>query len=334
MRPILALLAAFLGMFSSAALAETPVVPLELFGELPLVFSPAEVIFDAARGSLWLTDPIGKRLVRVAADEAWTTEEFPFDLSPEAMSVSPDGRRLYVTLVHTPHGPYGGPVPISAPSGALVEVDLVTGGQVRIALPMDPLALAATDRRQVVVSGEQSTQFVLSTVDVESGTIRPPVGGLPFARLQMHPDQRRIYGGGLRFGTGVIARCEVSPEGDLVGDFQVLREGPGGRFDEPLTLNTEGTRLLTRGEFFVLSEDPSSDFRPLNLAPVSFVGRPAFDSERKSLFGFAYVTLNDSLATAIVELSRFAAKRKLERGSRVEPGPADGMGQEYRLGGA
>ena len=35
-----------------------------------------------------------------------------------------------------------------------------------------------------------------------------------------------------------------------------------------------------------------------------------------------------------VELSRFAAKRKLERGSRVEPGPADGMGQEYRLGGA
>ncbi|MCZ7637049.1 MAG: hypothetical protein M5U12_14030 [Verrucomicrobia bacterium] len=126
--------------------------PLPLTTSRTLNHATAGLAWDGAREVLYLTSAADRQLLRLRLLDGTETGRLDLPRTPEAITLSPDGSRLYVAGVARPHDdmwfdPQEGYLMVIAPPTLTLEAEYV--------LDLDPLSLVATDDGLVAVAGDR-----------------------------------------------------------------------------------------------------------------------------------------------------------------------------------
>jgi len=155
-------------------------------------FEAADLAFDPNRPYAYLSHYDGRKLVVMNLTNGLVHREFLFDWMPEAITVSPNGQRMYVALLRRPHRTYGTDPHLNY----IAEFDLARTVKLKeFEVSADPFDLAATDNGLLFMSGgsDQWTDLQIyrvatgEQVDSYDQVIRYQCG------VVLHPNQQTVY---------------------------------------------------------------------------------------------------------------------------------------------
>lgn len=298
-------------------------------------FNPSDVAFDPRRPHLYATDKSGRRLVRMNLTNGLVDREFRFDLMPERLTITPDGRRMYVALLLREHSSFV----FGEQSGVIAEFDLTTGVKTReFPVTIDPFDLVATDAGWLVVSSGSGQWTTLKSFRTADGQEVGSTGQREGSRLTLHPSQDTVYGSlflipsdfdriTLDPATGAVANRGDSPyHGDHPMGFQcwALADGrtvvtsEGGVYT---TLQSyvgslasgvhDALANLDRGQVFTLSPEGLRAFSLEDLTAQGMLSLPGRPDYLADFEGRLYVVTTSGDSASLIS-KRYPARNAAE----------------------
>ena len=160
--------------------AFTNAVPFELG------FAASKVAFDPLRPLAYVTDTVSNRLVVLDLDSGRAVRAYDFLITPQSLSLTPDGHWLYVALMVQPSSPFH-----QTQTGFIAEFDLATQTKTReFPIALNPLNLVATDLRQVaIVPGFGPSDYGM-IYDATTGSLSARFNSQSDESLDLMPDQK------------------------------------------------------------------------------------------------------------------------------------------------
>ncbi len=243
-------------------------------------FEAADIVFDSSRELLYLSCRDPAKVVSIDQSTGLPQKEWAFDHPAESLTLSGDGRSLYVALLTMGKHVYYTP---EEHHGAIAEIDLESGFVRRIfPINEDPYDITVTDTGYLVVSPgsgsrDQIRSYDLTTEEnVSSAIIRAR------SRLALHPSQTRVYTANTDQSPLDIERFDID-----LGTGELLGRGDSPYYnDHPIFgdvyAHPSGKRLITRGGgVFHSHVDFSQDM--IHESTISFVSGLAF-SPKATMF--------------------------------------------------
>ncbi len=258
------------------AFAPDPGTPGSVTTPYELPFVVADVVFDPLRPYAYVSSRSERYVYFVNLETGLIDRMFHFGLMPESLALTPDGSRLYATLLtrdHVRDAPWGTPF-----EGYIATWDLNTSVMDRMFhIDVDPFDLVATESGSLLVPGGSGYEALVDAFDGETGALTgQSAAWSSMMRLAVAPDGSRVYTVGT-FQPFVFERIDLLPEGDLA--YRGMGSWNLGRVDGNLWIFPDGARLITRGgDLFGSSPDFDQDMTfvgPLTTGPIESV---AFDA--------------------------------------------------------
>ena len=242
---------------------------------------------DPNRPHLYLAAETGQRLLKVNLETGFLEEEFKFALDPSPVTISADGRWMYVGLLTRPHGQWNETEDRIA---RIAEFDLISGVQTReFEINEDPWSLAVTNDGILFVSSGSIFPSLLRSYDV--GTITPLGVATVEERsnLRLSPSEDFLYVAGSR----ALRRFTVD-----------MTEGVGARTRFDNTFPGRDIFIHPEGEYFIGTNAWVFEFHrvtaPNMLEKIGDTCRYAlFDSEKHR-----FVRIPGDLSTVVVHDDR------------------------------
>jgi hypothetical protein len=245
-----------------------------------LPYSATDVEFDLTSEYMYVTDKVGKHVFFVNLETGLTEKQFDFDLMPESLTLTPDGSRLFVSLLTRDHDPYW--FDEEGHVGYIASFDLVSKLKDRqYMICEDPFDVIATSNGQLVVSGGSGQWTKIRVFRATDGALLSSQTINEAERLVLHPSESIVYAATTHLWPSNVQRFELSPEGVISGGWNSPYHG-WHRFDGYLWLTPDGTRMITRGgDVFTAGMPLGSDMNfvaSMAAGPITALG---FDSYRE-----------------------------------------------------
>ena len=210
-------------------------------------FRAADRVWDAAHRAVIFCDPVGHRVLSVGVDgtirAVWQASA---NQLPEALALSPDGRRVAVTLPDRPHSDFW----FDGQSGGVAVLEVETLAMERsMSISLDPWDVALLEGGRLLVSGGsgQSTSVNL----YEPGASEPAGSAAVRQRSYLMPtlDGRRVYLADSDLLPASLRRLDLNPEsaalrlsdsGRSLGGFLPARSRPWAGPDEAMVVLNGG----------------------------------------------------------------------------------------------
>jgi sugar lactone lactonase YvrE len=251
-----------------------------------LPFAATRALMDERHQRLCIIDSLGKRLLLVDINTGLTTRQFNFSFTPDAITLSPDQKWLYVALLPRPHNSFS-----DQGSGFVAEFDLDRAVKTQeFATSIDPGTLAATDQRIVLVCGGSGQLTELQSYDALSGELRGRADSLrELSPLLFLPGQNLVLAALPFAGNSQFLRFGVGADGSL-SKFPLFRNldswGEG-----PLTLSPSGrfvASALGTVVSLALSGEPLDPVRhlpppELNRNPTGASSSVVFETDSRNM---------------------------------------------------
>lgn len=262
----------------NVAIASDPGNPVAGGVAFELQFAPADVEFDPVRPHLYATDYDGRRLLRVNTTNGFAEREFYFDYSPEAIAITPDGRRMYVALLLRPHGYYY----FDTHRSFVAEFDLETGVKTReMELDVDPYDMVVTDTGWLVVADGSDQWTEIVAYRASTGAKVGTSGIYQGARLALHPSQTIVYATDTALSPSDIHHFDLNPStGALTGGWDSIYHGDHDLGGQVFVTPDGGTVFSRGGSMLTSSSLQQFDLRFVGMLPVNNIEDAAFDSSR------------------------------------------------------
>jgi sugar lactone lactonase YvrE len=151
-----------------------------------LPYEAADVEFDPVRPLLWAADGDGRAVVRVNLTNGLPEKRWALPHRPVALAITPDGRFLYIAMIHPAHD-------ISFPTnGYVAEIDLQAEVLRRVMLvDADPMDIAADSNGLVFLALQGSVRcYNASDWEPRGYDNQAWTTG---TRLRLSPDRNRLY---------------------------------------------------------------------------------------------------------------------------------------------
>ena len=229
--------------------------------ELP--FAVTDVAFHPSQPYLYASSKANKAVYVVSLETGLIDRVFSFDLMPEALSIAPDGSRLFAGLLTREHSPYWWNE--DGHEGYVASWDLATGVMDRYFwIAEDPFDIVATSSGHLVVSSGSGQWTYIRVFDAkygqQTGAIRWPYER---TRISLHPSETKIYAATTGLWPSDIERYDLLPGGGIQYRWESPYHGDY-RMDGNVWPMPDGKRLITRGgDLFRATDDPSTDMRYL-----------------------------------------------------------------------
>ena len=174
-----------------------------------LEFRSADRIWDVAHRVAILCDPAGHRVVSLGPDgriqAVWQATESQF---PEALALSPDGRRIAVTLPVRPHSDFW----FDSQTGGIAVLDAETLTAERtLTLDLDPWDVALLDDGHLLVSGGSGQFTTVNLYPPDSSTPVGSQGARQRSYLMPSRDGRRVYLADTDIGPASLRQLDLNP---------------------------------------------------------------------------------------------------------------------------
>ncbi len=145
--------------------------------------------FSPVSKQLFLSDRDAKKLYVVDAETGKTTHYYSFEQMPESLSVSPNGKYLFVALLIHEHNYYQ-----TNPGGKVAVIDLNKGSVVnKFDTNLDPWDLAGTDTADIYVSAGSGQWTFLNRYKGLTGELDISGSSRHRITLTLSPDQQSVY---------------------------------------------------------------------------------------------------------------------------------------------
>lgn len=255
--------------------------------ELP--FDVADAVFDPVRPYLYVSVKAAKRVYFVNLETGFIEKQFAFGMMPEMLALSPDGARLFTTLVaqeHTYSG--GGP-------GAIAAFDLATQiMDLQFALTFDPRDVVVTSDGIVVVSTYAALGGSVWTFNGATGVQTGRTNDLyPRASLYLalHPSERIVYGADVGVSPDDLSRLDLQPGGAIAFRWDSPYHG-GHRMGGRVWASPLRDVVITRGgDVFRVGTTAADDLQFVQSLSVGTITDLAFDAARRVMLSIEGKTL-------------------------------------------
>jgi hypothetical protein len=246
-------------LFRVQAQTNSVVEPGPVHQPFVIPFPAADSAFDFKHRQLFLSDYAGKAVARINLTNGVIERVWKFPYSPESLTATSDGKRLYAALITRPHDYHW----MQDQVGYIAEFDLEADEHIRtMVLNIDPGDIAATDSGYLFVAGASGGGTTVNCYR-SSGQL---IGTAPMyngSRLALSPSQSQIFGVTVYNPSPFVTRYNFDP---LSGIF-----GPGIQ-SPPTPPETGGTggRIFTfANEEFVIGGN-STYYRTSDLRFAAF----------------------------------------------------------------
>lgn len=227
-----------------------PGAPGEPHPGFHLPFEATDALFDPERPFVYVTSAERKALYVVSLESGLIERTFEFDEMPERMTITPDGKHLFVALLPRAHSStwweedQGGYI-------ARFDLDLQVKDQ-QFWIPLDPYGLAARDDGALVVTSGSGQWTYIASFDGETGEPR----GEPWPRirerslLDLHPSGGMVYTAGGTSYPQDVRRYDFGADGGVDYSWDSIYHGQH-RVGNDLWISPLGDQLVTsRGDAF------------------------------------------------------------------------------------
>lgn len=121
---------------------------------------------DTAHGKLYLLEGDTKKLFRVDMATGITEKYYSFDKTPEKLALSPDNKKLYITVLEKEHDPFLS----ESQKGYVAILDTETESiQKTLDLAFDPYGIAITSTGKLLISGGSGQWTSLQSYNASTG---------------------------------------------------------------------------------------------------------------------------------------------------------------------
>jgi hypothetical protein len=218
-------------------------------------FAAADVAFDERRFCIYATDYSANRTVKISALTGSIIAEVTHGYPPESLVMSPDGTKLYVSLLISGHNYSGGDG-----NGQVAIVDLNTFTKTGVFdTTVDPYDIVATDTGFVVVSSGSGQWTSIHSYNSATGARVGSAGIRHQCHLDIHPDQSQIYYANTDLSPSDIGKYVLSESGALTGMGDSPYHGDH-RMAGNVWVSPTGDFVVTRGgDLFTSSPVHSND---------------------------------------------------------------------------
>jgi hypothetical protein len=226
-----------------------------------LPFQTSGYRWETARDSILISDPVRHQVHRISlfTGEVLASWTAPADRTPEAISVSPDGRQVAVALTTRPHSDFW----MTEQRGfiALLNPTHLTEVGIR-EIPLDPWDLAVLDDGNLVVSGGSGQWTSTILLHSSSNTVLGTVNSRQRSYLIPVPGTSRVYLSDTDSGPATMSRLEVH-SGSPAATLELvppLYRGEGSPRTRPVLASRHSWMLRPEGVILGLAEDRAADF--------------------------------------------------------------------------
>lgn len=174
-----------------------------------------------------------------------------FEHMPERMTLTPDGRWLYVALLTHEHDPYRND---EDQSGYIAVIDTHSMTLARtISIALDPYDLVVTDAGKLVVSSGSSQWTSIHAYGAETGSLQGSAMIRHKSRLSLHPSGQWVFAANTDVSPSDIEKFDISGEGiAAAGDSPYHGDY---RINGNVWATPDGGYLVTRGGDLFLASD-------------------------------------------------------------------------------
>jgi len=261
------------------ALVSDPAQPGPPTAAFELPFLVTDAVFDPVRPYLYVTDMTGRRVCFVNLETGLVEQQFSFTMLPETLALTPDGSRLFVSLLDQEQ-------PYTNMPGAIASFDLLSQVKDRqFGLPIEPVDLLATSNGQLVISSYVSPKSSIKTFDAANGNQLGSSYDYSYeGRLQLalDPSERKIYATG--DSSEDMRHFDLLPTGAVqhrwLDTYRGAHRVGGNLWSSPL-----GDILITRGgDVFTTTDASDTDMRFVESLSAGRIESMAFDAARRAFF--------------------------------------------------
>ena len=195
---------------------ETPAPPVVTAsaGAISLPFSVTDVVFDPRRPYVYVSRLSSRKVDFVNLRTGAVEKEFSFSTMPESLAITPDGSRLFVSLLTRSHSSYWFD---GTHEGYVASFDLETQVKDReFHIGEDPYDLLATSDGHLVVSSGSGQWTYIRVFDAVTGLETGAVSGVrQQSRLALHTSEGRVYAADTDVTPTDLRRFDLLPGGGI-----------------------------------------------------------------------------------------------------------------------
>jgi sugar lactone lactonase YvrE len=250
-----------------------------------LQFAASDIVFDPVRPYAYASSYDNKLLAVLNLTNGLIERQFSFEWHAEAITISPDGQKMYVALLRRPHSYYW----FGGHSSYIAEFNLATLVKTKeFAVDMDPYDMAVTDGGILIISSGSDQWTDIRTYRTSNGQLLATGGIRQASRISLHPSQRAIYTADTDLSPSDIRRYDFDP---VTGAFTGSRDS---RYHGDYYMSGNvwcfpgGSNVLTRsGNIFTSSSVDTEDMVFVRSLAGGYLEGAAFDRVHNALFTVA-----------------------------------------------
>jgi PKD repeat protein len=291
------------------AFAPDPGDPVPAHPAFSLPFQITDAVFDPARPYLYASESATGRVYVVNLLTGLTERSYAFAYMTDALSITPDGSRLYVTLLTRPHSCCWW---FSDQEGYVASIDLTTQIKDReFRIPIDPADVVATGDGHLVVSSGSGQWTYVGFYDAVTGA-RTGLSGTIWQGMRMaaHPSGTRLYG-----LTDDFNGYDLTPAGGI-SHRSPTPDNRSHRLGSNLWISPSGDQIVSSGgDVFATTSTVSTDLRYTSSLSASTITHLAFDGPGQVIFTVEGSTVH-----------YYNLRSRLEIGGQPTPGAGQFVG--------
>lgn len=226
---------------------------------LPFAFT--DMVADAQRARLWLTDKANKLVYVVNLNNRTIRDAIATIYPPESLALRPNGNRLYVALLTGEHSYTWWE---EDQTGVIAEFDPAAVTMLRtFPIVTDPCSLAATDAGYLFVASGSGQWTYFQGYDTTSGGLLSTVSSVYMGcRFALRPDQRMLFYADTNSSPSDIGKCDIN--GGILSNERDSPYHGDHRMNGNVWCAASGQFVVTRG-----GDAFTADANMTYLGPVS-----------------------------------------------------------------
>jgi len=247
-------------------------------------FAAADIAFDPVRPYAYASSYTNKALAVLNLTNGLIEKEFDFDWAAERIAISPNGEKMYVTLLRRPHSSYW----FGGHTNYIAEFDLTSQTKTKeFRIEADPYDMVVTDGGILIMTGGSDQWTEIRSYHTLDGQLLDTVGSVyEGSPISLHPSQTAVYrSDNPGLSPADIYRYDFDP---VTGVFLSWWDSP--YFSEyPMRGDVwcfpGGSNVLVRGaHVFTSSPIRAEDMRFVRTLSGGIIGNAEFDSANDTLF--------------------------------------------------